>query len=161
MGERGRILLTKSIILGIFLASPAGPVIAASLFPHSGYDTCIELANKTMRVPLCPACGGRMLDYSPNGWNDLMSVRRFPTYPDRVCDEVAALTISIWYFKDLMCGLEPIGPMETIPPGQSASFTETWWLLPYTFPRDRTRLDTGRIADALRKELAQDEGERR
>ena len=83
--------------------------------------------------------------------NDLMFVKRFPTYPDRVYNEVAAITISIWYFKDIMCELEPIGPMENIKPGQSASFTETWWLLPHEFPQDRTQVNTGQIADMIRR----------
>jgi hypothetical protein len=73
--------------------------------------------------------------------NDLMFVKHFPTYPDRAYNEIAALTISIWYYRDVMCELEPIGPMETLGPGQSASFTETWWLLPHAFPSDRRAVD--------------------
>jgi hypothetical protein len=78
--------------------------------------------------------------------NDLMLVKRFPSYPDRVYNEVAAITISIWYYKDVMCELEPIGPMERIEPGKSVSFTEHWWLLPYAFPADRGKVDSGAIA---------------
>ena len=66
--------------------------------------------------------------------NDLMLVKRFPTYPNRVYNEVAGLTMSIWYPDRAMCELEPIGPREKLKPGQSASFTETWWLLPHAFP---------------------------
>ena len=66
--------------------------------------------------------------------NGLMFVKRFPTYPSRVYNEMAGLTISIWYYKDIMCELEPIGPAETLAPGESASFTEDWWLTPYPFP---------------------------
>ncbi len=68
--------------------------------------------------------------------NDLLWVKRYPTYPDRPYKEMAGLTISIWYYKDLMTELEPIGPRENIAPGKSASFTEDWWLLPYEFPGD-------------------------
>ena len=68
--------------------------------------------------------------------NDLMFVKRFPVYPDRVYNEVAGLTMSIWYPDGPMCELEPIGPRERIQPGQSASFTETWQLLPFKFPAD-------------------------
>ena len=66
--------------------------------------------------------------------NDLMFVKRFPTYPERVYNEIATFTVCVWYFKDIMCELEPIGPKESLIPGASASFTEDWWLLPYAFP---------------------------
>lgn len=66
--------------------------------------------------------------------NDLMWVKRFPVYTDRVYNEMAGLTISIWYFKEQMCELEPIGPREELAPGKSASFTEDWWLFPYDYP---------------------------
>jgi hypothetical protein len=84
--------------------------------------------------------------------NDLMFLKRYPTYPDRAYNELAALTISIWYYKDIMCELEPIGPMETIRPGASASFTETWWLLPHAFPTDRRSVDLAKIAKAVRQQ---------
>ena len=66
--------------------------------------------------------------------NNLMFVKRFSTYPNRVYGEMAGLTISIWYNKDIACELEPIGPLETLAPGASAAFTEDWWLLPYRYP---------------------------
>ena len=53
---------------------------------------------------------------------------------------MAALTVSIWYVDD-RCELEPIGPKETLKPGESASFTESWWLLPYDFPVDDKKID--------------------
>ena len=77
--------------------------------------------------------------------NDLMFVKRFPTYPNRVYNEVAGLTISIWYPKDRRVELEPIGPRERLRPGESASFTETWELLPHSFPKDVNRLDPIKI----------------
>ncbi len=73
--------------------------------------------------------------------NDLMFVKSFPTYPDRVYNEMAGLTISIWYYKDMMCELEPIGPMEKIAPGESAAFTEEWWLIPHKFPKQGSEVD--------------------
>ena len=77
--------------------------------------------------------------------NDLMFVKRFPVYPHRVYNEMAALTISIWYPKDTMCELEPIGPMERLAPGASASFTEDWWLLTYAFPQQRDAVDLKKV----------------
>ena len=78
--------------------------------------------------------------------NDLMFVKRFPTYPDRVYNEVAGLTMSIWYPDGPMCELEPIGPRERLRPGQSASFTETWLLLEAKFPAPGQPIDLDRLA---------------
>lgn len=70
--------------------------------------------------------------------NDLMFVKRFPVERDRPYNEVAGLTMSIWYPDGPMCELEPIGPREKLVPDQSASFTETWYLLPQAFPRSES-----------------------
>jgi hypothetical protein len=84
--------------------------------------------------------------------NDLMLVKRYPTYRDRVYNEVAGLTISIWYFENQMCELEPIGPRETLAPCQSASFTEEWWLLPYAFPANRTEVNLKEVSEMVEKQ---------
>jgi hypothetical protein len=73
--------------------------------------------------------------------NDVLFVKRYKTYPDRAYSEMAALTISIWYKDEEVCELEPIGPKENIAPGQSASFTEDWWLLPCDFPPEGQAVD--------------------
>jgi len=78
--------------------------------------------------------------------NDLMFVKRFPTYPDRVYNEVAGLTMSIWYPEGSMCELEPIGPRERLAPGASAAFTESWWLLPHAYPDDGHQVDPKTVA---------------
>ena len=67
--------------------------------------------------------------------SDLLFIKRFPVYPDRVYGEMAGLTISIWYYKNEMCELEPIGPRETLAPGAKVSYAEEWELLPHRFPR--------------------------
>ncbi|MEZ6136746.1 MAG: hypothetical protein R3C53_17765 [Pirellulaceae bacterium] len=67
---------------------------------------------------------------------DLLFVKQFPTYPDRVYNEAAGLTISVWYPDKSMVELEPIGPRERIGPGESAEFTETWYLHAYSFPSE-------------------------
>ena len=77
--------------------------------------------------------------------NDIMFVKRFPTYPERVYNEMAGLTISIWYPEDRRVELEPIGPREVLQPGESASFTETWWLLPHKFPADGQAVDLQKL----------------
>ncbi len=88
---------------------------------------------------------------SAAGWfcylmrSDLLFVKRFPVYPDRVYSEMAGLTISIWYFRDEMCELEPIGPRETLAPGASASYAEEWELLPHRFPKAQEAVDLDKI----------------
>lgn len=81
---------------------------------------------------------------SYDGWlsyitrDDMVFVKRFPTYPEKIYGEMAGLTISIYYYKDRMCEVEPIGPLEVIPPDNYVSFSEDWWLLPYEYPQDKT-----------------------
>ncbi len=84
---------------------------------------------------------------SEDGWlaylmpNNLMFVKKFVVSPDRVYNEMAALTAALFYWKNKFCELEPIGPKEKILPGRSASFTEEWRLLPYKFPLNGSELD--------------------
>lgn len=73
--------------------------------------------------------------------NDLMFVKSYRTYENRVYNEVAGLTISIWYPEDKRVELEPIGPRERLAPGESSSFTEHWELVPFSFPKTAARLD--------------------
>ena len=87
--------------------------------------------------------------------NDLMFVKRFPTYRDRVYNEVAGLTMSIWYPDRPMCELEPIGPREKLAPGQSASFTETWWLLPRPFPKSGEPVDLKDVAAHVARDASE------
>lgn len=71
--------------------------------------------------------------------HDLMFVKKYRTFPNRPYNEVAGLTISIWYpnkEKVDAVELEPIGPMNVIQPGQSADFTEHWWLLERNYQKD-------------------------
>ena len=84
-------------------------------------------------VPQFPKLGfdgmaGWMAYQTPN---DLLFVKRFPTFPDKPYNEVAGLTLSIWYpsaDKVNAVELEPIGPKNVIPPGGRAEFTEHWEL---------------------------------
>lgn len=69
--------------------------------------------------------------------NDLLFIKKYPVYQDRPYAEVTSATSSIWYNKDIMVELEPIGPKEVLQPNHSFTFTEDWWLLDYAFPKDR------------------------
>jgi hypothetical protein len=97
---------------------------------------------------------------SREGWmayampNDFMFVKAFRVYPDRVYNEVAGLTVSVWYPEGPMCELEPIGPMERLKPGESAAFTETWLLLPQKFPAPGQALDLGKVHAAVKSSLS-------
>jgi hypothetical protein len=84
--------------------------------------------------------------------NDTAFVKRFPAYPDRVYNEAAGLTLSVWYPPSKMIELEPIGPRERLKPGESASFTEDWWLLAHPFPKDRQRIDLKALAGQVEKQ---------
>lgn len=123
-----------------------GPVI--NVAPD---DPNIEIRDDVLLVLDTPAQPKLGLD-SMAGWfaylmpNNLLFVKQFPTYPDRVYNEAAGLTLSLWYFRDLVCELEPIGPREVLAPGQSASFTETWYLAPYVFPEPRSAVDPDDVA---------------
>jgi len=45
--------------------------------------------------------------------NDTLFVKRFPTYPDRVYNEAAGLTLSVWYPTGPRIELEPSRPAGT------------------------------------------------
>jgi hypothetical protein len=80
---------------------------------------------------------------------DLLFVKRFATYPDRVYNEAAGLTISVWYPPGARVELEPIGPRERLEPGQAASFTEEWRLQTYPFPKNGEQIDLARLREAV------------
>jgi hypothetical protein len=79
--------------------------------------------------------------------NNLMLVKQFPTFPDRVYNEMAGITISLWYLKERVCELEPIGPMEILAPGSTAQFTENWFLIDYPFPAQREEVDVCAVSN--------------
>jgi hypothetical protein len=76
-------------------------------------------------------------------------VKRFPAYPDRVYNEAAGLTVSVWYPVGKQVELEAIGPRERLKPGESASFTEDWWLLAHPFRKKGERLDLKALAEQV------------
>jgi hypothetical protein len=88
----------------------------------------------------------------PNG---TLFVKRFPAYPDRVYNEAAGLTLSVWYPSGPQIELEPIGPRERLKPGESASFTEEWWLLSHPFPKKGQRLDLKALARQVEKQTTE------
>lgn len=69
--------------------------------------------------------------------DDLLFLKTFAVYPERVYGEMAGNNVSIWYNRDLRTEVEPIGPLEIIQPGESFSYTEHWRLQDFTYPQDR------------------------
>ncbi len=92
---------------------------------------------------------------SQAGWlgyllpNNSLFVKRFTTYPDRVYSETAGLTLSVWYPTGPRIELEPIGPRERLAPGESAAFTEDWWLLKFPFPKDGEQIDLKELSERV------------
>lgn len=78
--------------------------------------------------------------------NDLLFVKKFRTFPERVYNEAAGLTVSVWYPEGPRVELEPIGPRERLEPGQTAAFTEDWWLVPHQFPERGKDLELGEVS---------------
>jgi hypothetical protein len=89
--------------------------------------------------------------------NDTLFVKRFATFPDRVYNEAAGLTLSVWYPAGPRIELEPIGPRERLEPGRSASFTEEWYLLKHPFPKPGTQIDLKALDEQVRRETGMGE----
>jgi hypothetical protein len=82
--------------------------------------------------------------------NNTLFVKRFATYPDRIYNEAAGLTMSVWYPPNTRIELEPIGPRERLQPGQSASFVEDWSLLPFPYPKAGEQVDLQALTALVR-----------
>jgi hypothetical protein len=97
---------------------------------------------------------------STAGWlaylmpDDTLFVKRYAVDPNRVYGEAAGLTLSVWYPPGDRIELEPIGPLERLQPGQSASFTEEWWLLKYPFPKPSEQVDLKLLREFVEYETA-------
>ncbi len=72
-----------------------------------------------------------------NSKNDLLFIKKFKANENKIYGDLIGNQVSIWYYKEEKCEIEPIGPIESIKPGKTASFTEDWWLLDYKYPEDK------------------------
>lgn len=98
-------------------------ILAAPRKPKLGFDSS----------------AGRIAYLAPN---NLLFVKRFKTDRDRVFNEAAGLTISVWYPQGDMIELEPIGPRESLKPGESATYIEDWTLTQTNlWPKSNTPVD--------------------
>lgn len=128
-----------------------GPAPAIGFRPQDPRIRVREGFLEVLGVPAQPKLG---FD-SFAGWfayqmpHDLLFVKRYAVYPDGFYNEVAGLTISIFYpAADRLRAveLEPIGPRQELAPGATAAFTEHWWLLEHPFPRAGADLDLAALA---------------
>ncbi|MES2789727.1 MAG: hypothetical protein V4719_08905 [Planctomycetota bacterium] len=87
--------------------------------------------------------------------NNTLFVKRFATYPDRVYNEAAGLKLSVWYPAGRQIELEPIGPRERLQPGESAAFTEDWWLLPFPYPQANQQVDLKALDTLVKTQILQ------
>ena len=108
-------------------------IVAAPKFPKLGFDTTAGWMAYLMK-------------------NDVMFVKQYRVFPERRYNEVAGLTMSIWYpANGKMVELEPIGPAERLAPNARAAFTEVWTLLPQNFPDSPNQLNAAAIAAQVGK----------
>ena len=92
---------------------------------------------------LGPAKATKYVFDSDKGWmayitkNNLLFVKRYKYKKSDKYGEMSASPLSIWYKDETMAELEPIGPWVWIKPNGKASYSETWHLLPYSYPQNK------------------------
>lgn len=103
----------------------------------------VRVRNGILEIIGAPGHPEFAMDVS-DGWtayitkDNQLFVKKFPVYPDRIYGEMSASNVVIWYnTQERMCEIEPIGPWETIRPGEQVSFTETWYLFDFKYPEDK------------------------
>ena len=79
--------------------------------------------------------------------NDVLFVKYFSARNDRPYNEAAGLTMSVWYPEGPRIELEPIGPAERLKPGEQASFTETWCVYEFPYPKPGESVDLKRLRE--------------
>ncbi len=79
-----------------------------------------------------------------NSTDDLLFIKKFEADKNVNYGDVLSNQVSIWYYKNEKCEIEPIGPIETILPSEIVSFTEDWWLQNYKYPTDK-KIDLNQI----------------
>jgi hypothetical protein len=125
---------------------PKGYVILDQVANVTDYspadDVNIRVRESILEIsgpPLRP----KFLTDSYAGWlayitkDNQLFIKKFSSYNDRVYGETAGGTVSVYYYGDQFCEIEPIGPMETLKPGGEAAFSEHWYLFDYKYPEDK------------------------
>jgi hypothetical protein len=60
--------------------------------------------------------------------DSLLFFKQYKVFPDSVYGEMTGCTASVWFYKDEIVEIEPIGPWQWVSPGEEVSFTEHWYL---------------------------------
>ena len=124
-----------------------GPGDRINYLPES--DENVVCNDGMLQIIGTPRTAKFAMDLS-EGWLAYLSkdnrllIKTFEIYPDRIYGEIAANNMSFWYNEDIMCEVEPIGPVEKLQPGESASFTEKWQLFEFYY-RAEAAVDTSEI----------------
>ena len=84
--------------------------------------------------------------------DDLLFITKFDIEPKEMYGDLLANTSSIWYYKDIVCEIEPIGPVAVMQPGDSSSFSEHWYLYDYAYPKDK-KADLGGLREMIEKSV--------
>lgn len=125
---------------GYVLYGPTKP--ANVIFYNPDDEPNIDVREGIVEVSNTPSLPKFAFDCT-EGWiaylseNNLLFITRFEIFPERQYADILANPSSIWYYKRMVCEIEPIGPLEIMQPGDSASFTEHWSLHEFQFPVDR------------------------
>ncbi len=147
------------------------PLVGQSKYPNSyvmyegsnliqmrPVDEQIKIRNGYLEITGAPKFPKLGMDTTA-GWftylapNDLLFTKQFNADPNRIYNEVAGLTMSIWYPDRPMVELEPIGPREILAPGEKASFTEHWTLHKFPFPAAGKSVELNKIEKVVKSIL--------
>jgi len=149
------------IPLGDYSRFPNGYVMYGpdEVIQYQPEDANVRIRNGFLEI-LGPPQQAKLGMDSMEGWfayvmpDNRLFLKCYITHPERVYNEIAGLTLSIWAPADgTKVELEPIGPMEILKPGKSAAFEEEWWLLPFQFPEKGKKVDLDALEQAVRNEL--------
>jgi len=72
-----------------------------------------------------------------NSKDNLLFIKKFKANENKIYGDILSNQVSVWYYKEEKCEIEPIGPLETILPGKTVSYTEDWWLMEHQYPEDK------------------------
>ncbi|PWJ35010.1 hypothetical protein [Sediminitomix flava] len=95
------------------------------------FDSLLVIKGKPSRPKFVMDSDKGWIAYSSK--NDLLFLKTFEISTDKVYGDVIGNSISVWYYENEKCELEPIGPLELIGPNQEVSYTENWYLFDYPF----------------------------
>ncbi len=90
-----------------------------------------------------PPQNAKFITDGSEGWlayitpDNQLFVKKFEVNPNKIYGEMTGATVSLWYNREGICEIEPIGPWEWIDPGKNISFTENWYLMDFKYPENK------------------------